>query len=229
MGPPPAALGADRRSAVEATAFVLVGTRRAGNPQPLLERPDHPLERIPHLLPGQLGLLGPQRLRALPGAGRGAGDGGDALGADPGELLAAHRPARRPLDRPRPDLLAVELPRPPRRSRDAGGDPLELALDPGRGRPGDGRRDPRHPLRRRLRKDHQRPPQRRPQRPRQPGLRRPRPLRRHARSRATARAPSRPPTGTIARTKTPQSSSPTPSRSPSQPSRASWGCSSTSP
>ncbi len=54
---------------------------RVPQPRPVLERPGDPLERIPHLLPGQLGLLGPQRLRALPGAGDRGRDGGAAVGA----------------------------------------------------------------------------------------------------------------------------------------------------
>ncbi len=52
-----------------------------GEPQLVLERPGDPVERIPHLLQGQFGVLGPQRLRAVSGAGRCRRDERAALGA----------------------------------------------------------------------------------------------------------------------------------------------------
>ena len=69
----------------------LVGSVEYVDPQPVLERPGDPVERIPHLLPGQLGLLGPEHLWALPGAGDRRRDGGAALGARAARPGAAAR------------------------------------------------------------------------------------------------------------------------------------------
>ena len=80
VGPEAADAGAAGSSRVEAVAFVVVGSVEYLSREPVLERPGDPLERIPHLLPGQLGLLGPEHLRPLPGAGDRGRDGGAALG-----------------------------------------------------------------------------------------------------------------------------------------------------
>ena len=77
--------------AVEAVAFVLVGSVEYFSREPLLERPGDPVERIPHLLPGQLGLLGPEHLRALPGAGDRGRDVGAAVGEGAADAGAADR------------------------------------------------------------------------------------------------------------------------------------------
>ncbi len=144
-------------------------------------------------------------------------------------LLAAGGGDPRPLDRPRADLLAVELHRPAGRAGGPRGDPLELALDAGRGRDRGGRRGSGDRPDRRLGQDHPQPDQRRSQRPRQPRLRAGSTSSPNARSGAMAPAPSSTPTPTIARTRTSRSPSPTPSRSPSPPSRAWSAWSSTSP
>ena len=142
-------------------------------PQPVLERPGDPVERIPHLLPGQLGLLGPERLRALPGAGDRRRDGGAAVGARTASAGVADGTGRDALDRPGADLLPVELRRAAGRPRGARGAALELALDPRRGRRRGRRRGARRAPRRRLGEAQPRPHQHRHQRPRQPRLRRP--------------------------------------------------------
>ena len=91
-------------------------------------------------------------------------------------LLAAHDP--RPLARPRPDLLPVELHRPAGRPRRARRAALELAVDAGcRSRRRCRRRPRRHPGRRQ-RQGQLLPHQHRHQRPRQPRHRRPRPVHR---------------------------------------------------
>ena len=88
VGPPAADPGALAWSGSRPSPSSLIGCGRVPDPEPVLERPGDPLERIPHLLPGQLGLLGPQRLRALPGAGDRGRDGGAAVGE------GAARPSR---------------------------------------------------------------------------------------------------------------------------------------
>ena len=119
---------------------------RVRDPEPVLERPGDPLERIPHLLPRQLGLLGPEHLRALPGAGDRGRDVGAAVGARAPEPGAADRPRRRPLARPRADLLPVELRRPAGRPRGPRGAALEPELDGVAAVAGGGRRRARRPL-----------------------------------------------------------------------------------
>ncbi len=92
--------------------LVLVGGSRGGGgvrrcwlrgvlqPRPLLERPGDQVERIPHLLPGQLDLLGPEHLRALPGPGDRGGDVSAALGQGTPDAGVADRPGRCALARP---------------------------------------------------------------------------------------------------------------------------------
>src|ERR1700753_2771476 len=150
--------------------FVVDRKRRVRQPQPLLERGGDPLERIPHLLPGQLDVLGPEHLRPLPRPGAGRRHRGDALGEEPAERLAARRADPGPLAGPRADLQPVELHRPRRRPRRARRAALVVALDrgarPRRDRPRRGRR----PLRRRQ-VAHLRPLQRRHLGARPPDLR----------------------------------------------------------
>ena len=94
LGPPPARLRSSSWSRSRPSLFVADRQRRVRQPQPLLERGGDPLERIPHLLPRQLGLLGPEHLRPLPGAGPGRRHRGDALGPRAARLLAARRRGR---------------------------------------------------------------------------------------------------------------------------------------
>ena len=164
---------------VEAVALRPDRQRRVPQPQPLLERGGDPLERIPHLLPGQLDLLGPEHLRPLPRPGPGRRHRGDPLGQRQAELLAARRADPDPLARPRADLQPVELHRP------AAGLAMlaalrwswrwTLAVVAGRDR----RRRGRRPLHRRQ-DGHLEPHQRRHLGPRPPDLRRRRTLLRPA-------------------------------------------------
>ena len=121
---------------IEAVCFVAGRHRWSGlTPQLVLERPGDPVERIPHLLQGQLGLLGPEHLRAVPGAGRRRGDVrrccGRASGATLALLTALVAVA---LDRAGADLLAVELRRAAGGPRRACRAEVERALDARRGR-----------------------------------------------------------------------------------------------
>ena len=164
--------------AVEAVAFVLVGSVEYvskslfWNDQVIRSNEFHTYFRVnsvfwdPNIYGRYLALVMVVAMAALLWAKREA------------RLLAAGGGDRRPLGRPRADLLAVELHRPARRAGGTCGAALELALDAGRGRGRSGRRrrcvvvlaggSSRSP----------RPAQQRHQRPCQPRLRWHRPLRR---------------------------------------------------
>ena len=115
--------------AVEAVAFVAGRLGRVREPGAVLERPRDPVERIPHLLPRQLGLLGPEHLRALPGPGR-ARDGALLWARERRTLALLTALIAVALVRAAVHLLAVELRRAAGRPGRARGAEVELALDP---------------------------------------------------------------------------------------------------
>src|SRR6476659_10475331 len=82
---------------------------RVLQPRALLERPGDQVERIPHLLPGPLDLLGPQHLWALPRAGDRRGDVGAAVGEGTANAGIADGAHSCPLARPRRHLLPIQL------------------------------------------------------------------------------------------------------------------------
>ena len=111
-------------------ALALVGRRlrRVRDAPPVPQPEGHRLQPARGLLPGQLAVLRPQHLRALPGDRDAPARGVAAVGAPPARGRGGRAAARGAVGRAGADLLAVELHRPARRPGHPRGDALERAL-----------------------------------------------------------------------------------------------------